>query len=213
MKLLPVMMSVTLIFLLIVLSFFDSINWFVFVLIFFYLAYLGLAFLVTDMYITANESKEEQLISQKKSIPYMWNKINKILVSMPGGRSVRWGDGTDQRFGTKTFTNGKTTLEIRVVRTRFYHMNQTVLIYYDIDNENIVDFITKPATNKLINPWSGFSPFDKSSSLQGSGMMHPYSKKSNRNRFVIPVESQDSSFDGEDDITVEQNKALENLRG
>lgn len=104
---------------------------------------------------------------RKQKFEWCWERVNKILKGMPGGQGLQWAQGVGRRSQYQTFYDGVQNKPFRSILAYLENTQQIALVIYDIDGDDIAQFITNPGPEYYDDPFYRFKPF----SGRGAGMM------------------------------------------
>jgi hypothetical protein len=156
----------------------------------FYLALYGTGYYYITVGINNKEKELQIMEGRKQKFEWCWERVNKILKSMPGGQGLQWAKGVGRRSQFKNFHDGVQNKPYRSILAYLENTQQIVLVIYDIEGDDIADFITSPSPDLYDNPFINFKPFMGSGmgmGMFGSGRYNPYSFSSRKRRPHRPV--------------------------
>jgi hypothetical protein len=127
---------------------------------------------------------DEESKKEKKKFSYCWDRINQLLsIEMPGGETMDWDKGDGVRFVTKDFHSGGEKSTFMGVIAKCTNTYQIVNIIYNVDRDNIVEFLFSPGSDRINDPLYEFKPFENSAMGMGMGMYNPMYNSRNRSRY------------------------------
>lgn len=175
--------GVSLILLIISLSFKMFNTWTFFGIIFYVLVYVSMYIYLKKAYMNRLIDEQNQL-SQRRKFDYCWRRANQILLKMTGGQGIEWNKGNSRRSEFQTFYDGVQHREFRSMEGNLSKTQRQVVLIYDIDKDDIVRLDTSPSTDVLKNHFYKFNPF-RSGSGGGVGMYgNPYRHNQPRKKDV-----------------------------
>jgi len=168
-------------------------------IVFYITLYLVGYFYIRNGFIKRQQEADE-LRANKNKFDYCWGRVNHILRRMPGGQGLQWSKGIGRRSVFKTFYDGIQNKPFRSMIAHLENSQQIVLVIYDIDNDDIVEFITNPHPDYFDNPFLNFKPFSRI----GGGMAYEgdrrylprgYSPQRGKSRVSINIDDGMDSFE------------------
>jgi len=154
-------------------------GWAFFSLIF-YISLYGGGYAFIRMGMKARQEEREQEFTRKQKFEYCWERANQILKKMPGGQGLEWAGGVSRRSGFKTFYDGVQNKPFRSFMAYLENTQQLVLLIFDIDGDDIADFITDPLPEHHQNPFVNFKPFSRTGDSTDRGYDGRYGNKNSR---------------------------------
>lgn len=139
-------------------GFFDG--WSFFAIIFYIALYIG-GYNYVKIGMQNRSDDEDRLLQRRQKFEHCWERINHILKSMPGGQGIEWASGFGRKSWIKSFFDGVQPKPYRSVLAHLEDSQQLVLIIYDIEGDDIAEFITNPTPELMDNPFLNFKPFSR----------------------------------------------------
>ena len=133
-------------------------GWVFFALLFYFAMYIG-GLIYIKIGIKNSMDEEEDLYRRKQKFDWCWERVNKILKSMPGGQGLQWASGVGRKSIYKTFHDGVQNKPFRSMLAHLEYSQQLVLIIFDIDGDDIALFVANPSPDLIDNPFLNFKPF------------------------------------------------------
>lgn len=140
-----------------------------------FLVFVGvilLIFLVTYLVAVKRDINKDTQDGAKKSLEYVFKKINEELGAMAGGDVLSWNEGLDCKVSRRYFqdNNGKTH-DIVCIQSPMSKNRGDNLSYYDVTEDKLVEFISEASADRLTDPWQKFNIVSGvSNGGQSSGM-------------------------------------------
>lgn len=158
-----------------------------------FLVFVGvilLIFLITYLVAVRRDINKDNVSSEKKSLEYVFKKINEELGAMAGGDVLSWNEGIDCKMSRRYFVdnNGKTH-DIVCVQSPMARSGGDNIAYFDTTEDKLVEFISDAHANRMADPWQGFNIINQNSSGGQFGGMnrgmnrggYPYRRNYNYN--------------------------------
>lgn len=110
-----------------------------------------------------HEKEVEDLLRAKRQFRYCYQKINEQLNAMHNGITIQWREGEGTSAWSRWFSDfsGKKSL-YRAFKGILSDKGMEVIVFYDVDDENILGYIPFPVGHLTIDPFEIWNPFDKS---------------------------------------------------
>ena len=157
-----------------VVVYYELLSWIMAIYGFFYLLLFGVATIYLKIQKTSDDDAYRNSLKTKKTFDYCWDVANRILMRQTGGTAMSWNGGWNRRSEIRYYVDKKTDLH-KLYRA-FYGVlegtNQTVIVIYDVELEDIARYTTQLTTELLKDPFYKFDP-DGSQSFQNMNM-NPY---------------------------------------
>ncbi len=144
--------------LLIINGLFDG--WTFFGIIFYLLVYIG-GYAYVKIGMKNRDSNYDEILQRRLKFDWCWERINQILKSMPGGQGIEWASGVGRKSSIKSYFDGVQNKPFRSVLAHLEDSQQYVMIIYDIEGDDIAEFIANPSTEIIDNPFLNFKPFSR----------------------------------------------------
>lgn len=88
-------------------------------------------------------------------------KINRILLSRPGGEPIQWEGGKYTRYDKKTlFDINRQPHHYVAITGLFSKSDKRIILIYDIEEDDICRLIGDPSPQLVNNPFYDFRPFE-----------------------------------------------------
>lgn len=121
-------------------------------------------------YAFKKKREAEDIFNQDRhKFHYCWERANLLLKKFPGGRGIEWSRGHSSVSTYKTYWDGEQNKPYRSMVGFLEKSKRLILIIYDIDSDDIKEFVPNPAPEKLVNHFLGFRPFSRNE----GGMRNP----------------------------------------
>lgn len=176
------------------------------------LFYVGLFFGGYSFIIVSFNLLEEQNASErnrKNKFDWCFERINVILKRMTGGQGIQWDGGTGRHSEFRSYFDGVQNKPFRSMMGFLSHTQQSVLIIFDIDNDDIVRFSTNPNIDLVQNHFHDFNPFKRQTSINRMNSGRPLKYNSRyKNGKTSPV----SIHLGNDDDSIEDYNNLQRVK-
>ena len=168
-------------------------------IIFYIVMFVG-GFIYIKVGIENSMNEEEDIYRRKQRFDWCWERVNILLKSMPGGQGIQWASGVGRKSIYKTYHDGIQNKPFRSMLAHLENSQQLVAIIYDIDNDDIVSFITNPSPDVIDNPFLNFKPFSRGEGGGGFSRFSPYgsrypSSRSRSGRRPISIRVGDDDYD------------------
>lgn len=165
--------------------------------IIFYLALYGGGYAYVRIGAENRANDGDRSLQRRQKFEYCWERINQILKSMPGGQGIEWASGFGRKSGIKSYFDGVQSKPFRSVLAYLEYSQQLVLIIYDIEGDDIAEFIANPSPELMDNPFYNFKPYtrgvdsnahlDRFGGYAGSSR-YPWTRRNPRGRYPPPSE-------------------------
>lgn len=183
-----------------------------FIGIVFYIVMFVAGFIYIRVGIENSMNEEEEFHRKKQRFDWCWERVNTMLKSMPGGQGIQWASGVGRKSIYKTYNDGTQNKPFRSMLAHLENTQQLVAIIYDIDNDDIVSFMSNPPPDIIDNPFLNFKPFARGES--GHTRYSPYdrfgssrhSSRSRRRPISIRVGDDEDGFDNMPDRGQQPNE-------
>lgn len=150
----------------IILKMFDG--WLFFGMFFYIILFVGGYSYININMINDNE-KNDVTLQERHKFNWCWERVNHILKQRPGGKGIQWASGVGRKSGIKSFHNGVQNKPFRSIIAYLEGSYNYVCIIYNIEDDDIAEFISDPSPDKISNPFYGFEPYSRGSGF-GGGM-------------------------------------------
>jgi len=196
-------------------------GWSFFGIIFCALIYLG-GYLYVKIGMDNRASDLDTVLQRRQKFEFCWERINEILKSMAGGQGIEWASGVGKRSGIKSYYDGVQNKPFRSVIAHLENTQQLVIIIFDIEGDDISEFITNPSAELIDNPFLNFRPYARSVEREEgldrygghnglrSGMDYRRNSSQKRRGFSINVEDGFGDFEGGQQKTTPKKNIVDN---
>lgn len=144
-------------------------GWTFFAVVFYIVLYLG-AYSYVKIGIENRKNDNDITLQRRNKFDHTWERINQILKSMPGGQGIEWASGVGRKSWIKSYFDGVQTKPFRCVLAHLEYTQQVVMIIFDIEGDDIAEFITNPAPELMDNPFLQFKPFARGGAERDDGL-------------------------------------------
>jgi hypothetical protein len=157
-------------------------GWSFFAIIFYVALYLGGYFYVR-IGMQGRKTEMDTSLQRRQKFDWCWERINQILKSMPGGQGVEWASGVGRKSWIKSYYDGVQNKPYRSILAHLEYTQQLVMIIFDIEGDDIAEFITNPTPELMDNPFLYFKPFARSGEQGMGGGLDRFGGYNNSGRY------------------------------
>lgn len=144
-------------------------GWSFFAILFYVGLYIG-GYSYVRIGMKSRTDENNKMLQRRQKFDWCWERINQILKSMPGGQGVEWASGVGRKSWIKSYFDGIQNKPFRSILAHLERTQQLVLIIFDIDGDDISEFITNPSPELMDNPFLYFKPFARSGGMEQGGL-------------------------------------------
>jgi hypothetical protein len=133
-------------------------GWTFFGILFYIALYIG-GYAYVRIGMQNRDAENDSSLQRRLKFDWCWERINQILKSMPGGQGIEWASGVGRKSWIKSYFDGVQNKPFRSVLAHLEYTQQLVMIIFDIEGDDIAEFITNPSPELMDNPFLYFKPF------------------------------------------------------
>lgn len=158
-------------------------------IVFFGIVFYTIVWSLSRAYLKRSFEEEEERKTREENnkykIDYCFNRVNEILVNRMGLSNLTLGDGVNRKSQRRDFFDGVQYKPFRSFEAKLKSSSSFVIVIYDIHDDDIAEFDSKPSNEKFNDHFKEFNPF-KRGGMQSPDGNFSRNRRSRRTRKSKP---------------------------